>query len=89
MSFLERLLKEAKVVPAVNQVELHPALPQPELRKFCVEHGIVLTSYSPLGSDNSPLLKSAIVKKIAENHGVSPAQVLISYQVHQPHTVGV
>lgn len=87
VAFLERLLKTAQVVPAVNQVELHPALPQKELRKYCVEKGIVLTSYSPLGSDNSPLLKDQFVKKIAEKHGVTPAQVLISYQVHQPWTV--
>ncbi|KZV96153.1 Aldo/keto reductase [Exidia glandulosa HHB12029] len=85
--YLERLLKTAKVVPAVNQVELHPALPQRELRKYCVDKGIVLTSYSPLGSDNSPLLKDKLILKIAEAHGCSAAQILISYQVHQPERI--
>jgi len=85
--YLERLLKEARVVPATNQIELHPALPQPELRKFCVEQNIVLTAYSPLGSDNSPLLKHDTVKRIADAHSATPAQVLISYQVHKPLTL--
>ncbi len=45
---LENLLKTAKVVPAVNQIELHPMLQQKETRAFCDEHGIVVESYSPL-----------------------------------------
>ena len=46
---LEILLKEATVVPANNQVEINPCLPQFELQKYCEDHGILLTAYSPLG----------------------------------------
>ena len=47
---LEKLLTYAKIVPAVNQVELHPQLPQNDLLKYCESKGIHLTAYSPLGS---------------------------------------
>lgn len=68
-----------KVVPATNQVETHPYLPQPELLAFCREHGILLEAYSPLGSAGSPLLKEDIIVKIAEKNNVSPATLLVSW----------
>ncbi|CAE6442171.1 unnamed protein product [Rhizoctonia solani] len=82
VEFLERLLKEAKVVPAVNQIELHPQVPasclQTDVIELCREKGIALTAYSPLGSTNSPLLTDPTVTKIAEAHGVHPARILVS-----------
>lgn len=85
IKFLKRLLEEVPdVVPAVNQVELHPSCPQQELVDFCRSKGIVVTAYSPLGSDNSPLLTNDVVKKIADKHKVHPAHVLISLQANRP-----
>ncbi|KDN51082.1 hypothetical protein RSAG8_00711, partial [Rhizoctonia solani AG-8 WAC10335] len=78
VKFLERLLTEAKVVPAVNQVELHPSCPQTDVIELCRETGIALTAYSPLGSTNSPLLADPTVTKIAETHGVHPSRILVS-----------
>jgi len=81
--FLEALLadKGTTTTPAVNQVELHPYLPQYELLDYCKSKGIILTAYSPLGSTDSPLLKDEEVKKIADKHKLGPGNVLISWQV--------
>ncbi|KAI8885991.1 Aldo/keto reductase [Backusella circina FSU 941] len=79
ISNLERLLKSCKVVPAVNQVELHPYLAQPELLDYCAKNNVHVTAYSPLGSTNSPLMQEPVVLEIAKNHSVSPAQVLIGW----------
>ncbi|ORX54507.1 Aldo/keto reductase [Hesseltinella vesiculosa] len=76
---LERLLTAAKIPPAVNQIELHPYLPQYKLLEYCASKGIHVTAYSPLGSSGSPLLQDPTLTKIAEAHGVSTAQILISW----------
>lgn len=47
---LEELLKHCKIKPVVNQVEIHPLLPQEELLEFCNKHGIALTAYCPLSN---------------------------------------
>ncbi|KAK9475384.1 NADP-dependent oxidoreductase domain-containing protein [Dipodascopsis tothii] len=69
------------VVPAVNQVELHPYLPQFKLLNYCKEKGIVLTGYSPLGSVSAPLLQEKVVIEMAERLGKTPAQVILSWAV--------
>jgi glycerol 2-dehydrogenase (NADP+) len=81
--YLEHLSKTWKIVPAVNQVELHPYNPQHKLKAYCDKQGIRLQAYSPLGSAGSPLHEDPEIKKIADKHGVSVATVLISYQVNR------
>lgn len=77
--YLEELLKVAKVVPAVNQIENHPALPQNEIVGLSKEKGIHIMAYSPLGSTGGPLFKEEVVTKVAQKHGVEPAAVLLSW----------
>jgi diketogulonate reductase-like aldo/keto reductase len=78
---LRELLGECSVRPAVNQVELHVYLQQPELVKLCQDEGIVVEAYSPLahghGLDNSKL------KKVADAYNKSPAQVMIRWCLQQ------
>jgi len=72
-----------KVVPAVNQIELHPSCVQQELVDYCTSRGIALTSYCPLGSTNSPLLNNAVVQKLAKKYKVQPPNILISLQANR------
>ncbi|MEU0898518.1 aldo/keto reductase [Streptomyces massasporeus] len=75
---IERLEKETGVLPSVNQIELHPLLPQDELRAFHAGKGIVTESWSPLGR-GTDLLEDPAVARIAEAHGVSPGQVVLRW----------
>ncbi|KAF8348728.1 NADP-dependent oxidoreductase domain-containing protein [Amanita rubescens] len=84
VKFLERLLANCEIVPAVNQIELHPSCTQQEVVNLCVSRGIGLTAYSPLGSDNSPLLMNAVVQKIANKYDVHAVNVLVSLQANRP-----
>ncbi|AQZ10786.1 YPR1 (YDR368W) and GCY1 (YOR120W) [Zygosaccharomyces parabailii] len=72
-----------KVTPAVNQVELHPLLPQTELVQWCKQNGIVIEAYSPLGGQTAPILSNPVVQKIAQAHGVDSANVVISWGVQK------
>jgi len=83
VKFLEELLPQVSVVPAVNQIESHPQLPQQDIVDFCQAKGIHVTAYSPLGSTGSPLMSLQSVKDIASKHKVSPGTVLLSYHVER------
>ena len=90
---LKQILEVAKIVPAVNQVELHPSLPQGKLAEFCKEKGIQLVAHSPLGSPDSKLLTEGTLVDFAAKRGVTPAQCLISWGVQMgwavlPKSVG-
>ena len=76
---LDRIIGETSVVPAVNQIELHPQFQQRDVRDYHRQHNIAIESYSPLGS--GALLDDADIAKIAQKHGVTPAQVMIRWQI--------
>jgi 2,5-diketo-D-gluconate reductase A len=77
---LDLLEAETGVVPAVNQVELHPRFPQAEQREYHEAHGIVTESWSPLGK-GSDLLEQDAVRAAAEAHGVTPAQAVLRWHI--------
>ncbi|KAF7428158.1 hypothetical protein PC9H_007379 [Pleurotus ostreatus] len=73
---LTELLPHCTVIPATNQVQLHPCLPQVELKAFCEEKGILLTAYTPLGrAESKVLLEHKTIIDITKSLGVTPAQV--------------
>ncbi|KAL5638376.1 hypothetical protein ACGC1H_005154 [Rhizoctonia solani] len=80
---LEVLLLEAKVVPATNQVELHPALPSFKLLEYCKSKGIILTAYSPLGRNVNLFADSPEFKSLNESEGLGTAQLLISWALQR------
>ncbi|OLT96326.1 aldo/keto reductase [Mycobacterium syngnathidarum] len=77
---LEVLIDSTGIVPAVNQVELHPLLPQQELREVHARLGIATEAWSPLGQ--GALLTDPVITGIAERHGKTAAQVLIRWHIH-------
>jgi len=74
---LEEMKSYATIIPAVNQVELHPWLTQVELRQTCDNMGIVVESYATLGQGQ--LLREPTVVKIASRYNKTPAQVLLRW----------
>ena len=77
---LQRLIDETGVVPAINQIELHPFFNQAELREFHASKGILTQAWSPLGQGGE-LLESAVIGQIAAKHNATPAQVVIAWHL--------
>ncbi|MEW5660364.1 aldo/keto reductase [Streptomyces cinereoruber] len=82
---LERLLDSSDLVPAVNQIELHPGLQQRELRELHAVHGIATEAWSPLAQ--GAVLADPVVAGIAARHGKSPAQVVLRWHLQLGNVV--
>ncbi|KAJ4955598.1 hypothetical protein NE237_012381 [Protea cynaroides] len=81
---IQNLLDHASIIPAVNQVEMHPLWRQKKLREFCKEHKIHVSAYSPLGGHGTPwgsncVLENSILQSIALKHKATPAQVALKW----------
>jgi diketogulonate reductase-like aldo/keto reductase len=93
---LRLLLRDARIEPAVNEMELHPHFQQPELFQFVIENGIQPVGYCPIGSpgrperdrtpqDTSPT-EDPIIVEIAHRHGVHPAAICLKWAVQRGQT---
>lgn len=90
---LEMLLCDASILPAVNEMELHPTFQQPELFRYCRNNGIVPVGYCPIGSPNRPErdktpddridLEEPVVVEIAQAHGIHPALICLKWAVQR------
>ncbi|KAF5343442.1 hypothetical protein D9758_011837 [Tetrapyrgos nigripes] len=78
---MEEILPTATIIPATNQLELHPYNPQHELLAYLKDKGIVPQAYSPLGSTGSPLLKDEVILGIAQEHSIEAADVVLGWLV--------
>lgn len=78
---LTNLIAQTEVIPAVNQVQIGPQVSRPDYLAFHEEHGIVTTAWSPLGGNG--LLDDPIVARIAAEHDVSAAQVVLRWHTQQ------
>ncbi|MGO9338113.1 MAG: aldo/keto reductase [Terracidiphilus sp.] len=93
---LKLVLREARIKPAVNEMELHPHFQQPELFQFVVANGIHPIGYCPIGSPGRPERdrtpedtapsEDPVIVKIAERHGIHPAVVCIKWAVQRGQT---
>ena len=82
---LDRLANETSVVPAVNQIELHPTYQQRDLTEVCRQRSIAVEAYSPLGQGVD--LKHQGVRRIADHYGKSPAQIVLRWHLQRGHIV--
>lgn len=78
---LQNLVDHANIMPMVNQIEFNPRIHQPDTVAFCQDNHIQLEAWSPLG--NGQLLNSPVINKIAKEHGKSPAQVILRWELQQ------
>jgi diketogulonate reductase-like aldo/keto reductase len=87
---LATLLEKATVVPAVNQIEVHPYFQQREVQAFGGEHGILTQAWSPIGGitfyrdgRHTSTLQDPVIGEIAQAHGKTPAQVMLRWHLQQ------
>jgi glycerol 2-dehydrogenase (NADP+) len=83
--FLESVLESSEILTFSGLVR---ACLETDILAACEKRGIVVTAYSPLGSDESPLMKNNVIVGLAEKYGITPANVLISFQVNTPNVNG-
>jgi diketogulonate reductase-like aldo/keto reductase len=76
---LEKLLDIANVVPAINQVELHPLLSQVDLVRYCTKNGIRVSAYSPLARMNPKLVENPVLQRIAGKYHKTVPQVILRW----------
>jgi diketogulonate reductase-like aldo/keto reductase len=91
---LTSLLETAQVVPAVNQIEVHPYFQQREVQEFGAQHGILTQAWSPIGGitfyregEHTSTLQDPTIVRIAEAHDRSPAQVMLRWHLQQGRSV--
>jgi len=88
---IKDLIKASKTKPAVLQIEIHPYWRNDESIHYAKEEGIVVTAYSPMGSEapdgNKSPLKDETIKKVAEKIGKSPATVMIRWGIQRGYIV--
>jgi diketogulonate reductase-like aldo/keto reductase len=91
---LAQLLARAEVVPAVNQIEVHPYFAQREVQAFGAEYGILTQAWSPIGGitfyrdgEHTSTLQDPVIVDIARAHGKSPAQVMLRWGLQQGRSV--
>lgn len=85
VAHLERLAAEADVVPAVNQIELHPFLLNDEVHRYGESHGIVTEAWSPLAQGN--IVDNRAIAAVAERLGKTVAQVVLRWHLQRGHVI--
>ena len=89
---LRDLFARTQVIPAVNQIELHPYFAQPDVQAVDAEHGIATQAWSPIGGitfypgygeDRKSVLDDAVIGALAARHGKTPAQVMLRWHLQQ------
>jgi 2,5-diketo-D-gluconate reductase A len=90
---LKQLLEETDIIPAVNQIELHPYFTQPDVQAIDAEHGILTQAWSPIGGitfypgwggeDRRNVMQDPAIADVAQRRGKTPAQVMLRWHLQQ------
>ncbi|ANY69037.1 glyoxal reductase [Paenibacillus sp. BIHB 4019] len=80
---LEHLMKHAKIPPMINQIETHPEFAQNDLHHYLHEHQILHEAWGPLGQGNRALLEHPLLKKMADQHHKTVAQVILRWHLER------
>ncbi len=89
---LDRLLTDISVVPAVNQIELHPYFTQPDVQKADAEHDILTQAWSPIGGitfypgfgdDRVSVMDDPLLRELGAAHGKTPAQIMLRWHLQE------
>ncbi|ORX68169.1 Aldo/keto reductase [Linderina pennispora] len=80
-AILEKMIPQCRIVPAVNQIELHPFNQQTKLVNFCKQHSITPTAYCPLGGSDLSVIEDPFFKRMAEAHMCTPSQAVLSWNL--------
>lgn len=83
----EDILSVASVMPAVNQIELHPYFTQPALKKYLAEKGIAVEAWYPLGHGNKKLVGNPLFAELEKKYGKTPSQIILRWHVQNGHIV--
>lgn len=86
-SHLEKLAAHNSVVPALNQIEIHPHFQQSDLAAYCVSKGIQVESYSPLGGHGGSVIGEKVIQKIATKYRKTSAQIIIRWHIQSGYVV--
>ncbi|KAJ2688585.1 hypothetical protein GGH99_003001 [Coemansia sp. RSA 1285] len=78
-NILEKMLPQCRIVPAINQIENHPYCQQKDIVEVCKKNDIVVTAYCPLGGVKINVMDDELIKRIADAHACTPAQVALSW----------
>ena len=78
---LEKLLEIAEIIPAVNQIELHPLLSQELLKEFCESKGIQVQAYSPVARMNPKLVNHPVLVKLANKYKKTVPQIILRWDI--------
>ena len=80
---LKEVLDMRSLIPAVNQIELHPYLSQQELVEYCSKHNIKIESWSPLCANKNDLLNEQTLKDLAEKYSKTSAQIVLRWNIER------
>lgn len=83
INFLQKLLPQMDILPAVNQMECNPLFQQKELRKFMADYGIRLEAWYPLGHGDKALLENPVLTALAEKYGKNVGQIILRWHLQE------